>query len=44
MAITGLTDTQSRADFFRRSIRINLRYWQAWLKDKITNVAALDQE
>lgn len=44
MANISLTDTPSRANFFRQTILTNLRYWQTWLEANSADMPALDRE
>lgn len=44
MAITSLTDTQSRATFFKGIVLGNLGYWKDWVAEKMTDIAAIDHE
>jgi tetratricopeptide (TPR) repeat protein len=44
MADVILTDAQSRTEFFRQTILVNLQYWQGWLETRRADVALLDRE
>lgn len=44
MGPVKLGDTQSRADFFSRSVLANLTYWQDWLAANQSNLVALEQD
>lgn len=40
----NLTDPLSRRDYFQQGVLANLRYWLGWVKERLTDVAAIDQE
>jgi len=44
VASLNLSDTRRRHDFFQQGILTNLRYWQRWLPEHQSDVAAMDRE
>jgi tetratricopeptide (TPR) repeat protein len=44
MASFDLTETDSRAQFFRQTVLTNIHYWQAWLEPNMNNAVLLDRE